>query len=264
MLPQIKQPFNLSPMTAESEGTDHDRSNAGLFEATHWSVVMQARDKSETALSTLFENYRQPLLVWLRSNLAKHGQPTHLAEDQVQSFMVHLLSHSFLQNVSPDRGRFRTFLLRCLKNHLQDQADKSRAAKRGGGQILASLDETNADNDKIHDPACPNTAPDLEFDRAWARTVLTNSLHRLEHECARQGHEKLWAELQPVMFADKTSASYRAISEKLGMSEAAVKVAAHRMRTRLRGIVREEVLQTVGNEQDWEQEVRYLIQLFAR
>jgi hypothetical protein len=48
------------------------------------------------------------------------------------------------------------------------------------------------------------------------------------------------------------------------MSEGAVKMAASRIRTRLKGLVREEIMQTVANEQDWQEEVRYLIQLFAR
>jgi hypothetical protein len=47
------------------------------------------------------------------------------------------------------------------------------------------------------------------------------------------------------------------------MSEAAVKMAASRIRARLKGLVREQIIQTVDNEQDWQEEVRYLIQLFG-
>jgi hypothetical protein len=48
------------------------------------------------------------------------------------------------------------------------------------------------------------------------------------------------------------------------MTEGAVTTAAHRIRARLKGLVRDEVLQTVANEQDWQNEVRYLISLFGR
>ena len=225
---------------------------------------MQAREKSESALATLCESYRQPLLILLRSKLAQHGRPIHLAEDQVQGFMLHLLSRDFLQNVSPDKGRFRTFLKSCIDNYLRDLADKEKAAKRGGGKAFASLDETNEENEKIHDPASLQCTPDEDFDKAWARTLLTNSLLRLEQECNRQGHEQLYTEIQPIMYADETSSSYRDVGEKLGKTEAAVKVAAHRIRNRLGEIVREEVRQTVGNEEDWKEEVRYLISLFGR
>ncbi len=228
--------------------------------ATHWSVVLQARDASATALGTLCEGYRTPLLVWLRSR----NYPDHDAEDLVQGFFAHLLKRDFLANVSPDKGRFRTFLLSSLKNFLCDQHDKAAAGKRGGGQTLDSLEATDEQGRPLHDPPAPGATPDLEYDRAWARTVLANALRRLHQECAGTGHAALCAAIEPVLFADETASPYRDIGEQLRMSEGAVRVAAHRIRARLRGLVRDEVVQTVARQEDWEQEVRYLVSLFAR
>ena len=42
-------------------------TDSGLFSATHWSVVLRARDKSEIALGQLSQSYRQRLIVWLRA-----------------------------------------------------------------------------------------------------------------------------------------------------------------------------------------------------
>ena len=70
--------------------------------------------------------------------------------------------------------------------------------------------------------------------------------------------------LEPSLFADETASRYQEIGTRLGMSEGAVKVAAHRIRGRLKQLLREEILQTVANEQDWRHEVRYLIELFGR
>lgn len=251
-------------MSDEAKGPEKIPTAGSPFTATHWSVVLQARDKSEAALSILCESYRKPLLLWAQSNLAKHGQPTHLAEDQVQGFLLHLLGRNFLENVGPEKGRFRSFLLSCFKHHLRDLADKHNAAKRGGGQSVASLDETGEDNDRIYDPASPDATPDKEYDRAWARAVLTNSMRRLKDACTAQGDESLFTELQPVMHSDETSSSYREIGEKLGLTEASVKVKAYRMRMRLRELIRDEVLQTVGDENDVEEELRYLMDLFGR
>ena len=66
------------------------------------------------------------------------------------------------------------------------------------------------------------------------------------------------------MFADETASPNRQIGAKSKLSEDSVKVAAHRIRNRLRGLIREEVRQTVANADDWEEEARYLIQLFGR
>jgi RNA polymerase sigma-70 factor (ECF subfamily) len=223
-------------------------------------MVLRARDKSEVALNNLCQHYRQPLLVWLRAR----GQTPHDAEDLVQGLFSQLLSRDFLNNVAREKGRFRTFLLRCLKNHLADQHAKNSATRRGSGQPTESLDATFDGEDRIHDPMDAQAAPDLAFDRAWATSLLANSLRRLQEECAGQGHAALCAELEPVLFRDDTASGYREIGVRLGMSEAAVKMAASRIRARLKGLVRDELLQTVSNERDWQEEVQYMMQLFAR
>jgi RNA polymerase sigma factor (sigma-70 family) len=247
-------------MSSASEGGVAAGTDTGLFTTTHWSVVLRARDKSEVALGSLCQSYRQPLLVWLRIR----GYSAHDAEDLVQGFFAHLLHRDFLQKVAQEKGAFRTFLLKCLRNYLSDQHDKRSAAKRGSGARIESLDEATEHGHPIYNPASAEPAPDLEYDRAWAQAVLSNGLRRLQAECAQQGHAALCAELEPVMFADESASPYQEIAARLGMSEGAVKTAAHRIRARLKGLVREEVLQTVANENDWQTEVRYLIELFGR
>lgn len=247
-------------MSIKPEQKATPRAEPGLFEATRWSVVLRARDKSEAALGTLCENYRQPLLTWLRI----WGYSQHDAEDLVQGYFAHLLSRDFLANVSREKGLFRTFLLRCFKNYIRDQVDRNKAAKRGKGAGLESLDETTEDGQKIHDPAANQTSPDQDYDRAWAQAILDNALKRLERECARSGHTALCQELQPVMFADETASPYAEIATRLGMTTGAVTTAAHRIRSRLKGLLREEVLQTVTSDGDLQNELKYLIQLFSR
>ena len=246
----------------DTEESDHARHRVspGLFATTRWSMVHRAQDKSEAALNDLFASYRQPLLAWLRAK----GRSPQDAEDLVQGFFAGLMRHDFLKSVGREKGKFRSFLLSSLKHHLSDVRDKEDAAKRGGGQLPASLQETDDLGHPIHDPAAPGTTPDQDYDRAWAQAVLSKSLRQLETECSRTGHGALCAALEPVMFADETAAPYHKIGEDLGMSEGAVKVAAHRIRARLRGIIREEILQTVDNEGDLQDELHYLFSLFGK
>lgn len=222
--------------------------------------MLRARDKSEAALNRLCENYRQPLIVWLKAR----GKSQPDAEDLVHGLFAQLLSRDFLNNVAREKGRFRTFLLRCLKNYVNDQRAKEAAARRGGGQVVESLDATFDGEDLVHAPADPKSGPDLAFDRAWATSVLTNALRRLHEECARQGHMALCAELEPVMFQDDNASGYREIGLRLKMTEAAVKMAASRIRSRLKGLIRDEVSQTVANEQDLQEELKHLMQLSGR
>jgi RNA polymerase sigma-70 factor (ECF subfamily) len=243
----------------DNSGSTTQRAEAGLFGATHWSVVKDAKNGSDPALASLCENYRGPLIAWL----CARGCSRHDAEDHVQGFMARMLKRDFLENVAPEKGRFRTFLLTCLKRFCWDEQARANAAKRGGGRFVRSLQAEDEEGRLLFDPAGREPGPDLEFDRAWARTILANSLKRLEKECAAQGHSALCAALQPMLLDQDENQSYRAVGARLNMTEAATKMAAHRIRARLKFLIRDEVLQTVSGEQDWEQEVRYLIQLFA-
>ena len=159
-----------------------------LFAATRWSVVKRAREDSTMALNQLFTQYREPLLIY---PIAR-GQSRDSAEDLVQGFCAHLLSRDFLARVAPDKGRFRTFLLNCLQNYVRDQIDKANTLKRGEGKAPDSLDETDADGKPLRTPASNAASADLEFDKAWARTILANGLHRLAEECGRTGYAALF------------------------------------------------------------------------
>src|SRR5437660_8945731 len=135
-----------------------------LFTATHWSVVLQAKGESLEALNSLCSTYRSPLISWLRCRSAKPED----AEDWVQGFFEQLLRREDLKRVEREEGWFRTFLLTAFQNYLRDQHKRSSAGKRGGGQPVASLDQSDEAGQALFDPAGPETAPDLAYDRAWA------------------------------------------------------------------------------------------------
>lgn len=247
-------------MDSEQPGKPGGGLPDGLLPTTHWSIVSQARRESASALNSLFTAYRNPLLVWLRCR----GHKPEDAEDLVQGFFANLMRRDFLSHVSRDRGRFRTFLLTSLQRYVLDDVDRRNAGKRGGGRPVESLQETDEDGRLVHDRGDSHTTPDLDYDRAWAISVLANATHRLARECASSGHQVLFEALEPVMLADETASPYREIGQRLNMSEGAVKTAAHRIRARLKGLIRDEIMQTVATEQEFELELRYLISLFGR
>jgi RNA polymerase sigma-70 factor (ECF subfamily) len=211
-------------------------------------------------LENLCATYRSPLLAWARSR----GESREDAEDHVQGFLEHLIKDASLSHVGPEKGRFRTFLLTSFQNYLKDLRKQAQAGKRGGGHFHGSLDETDQTGEPIHHPATGAPAPDLAYDQAWAAALLANALRRLEAECARTGHAALCRELEPALFNDSDAPAYAQIGQRLTMSETAVKTAAHRIRRRLGGIIRDEVSQTVVNDTDLEAELAYLLSLFAR
>src|SRR5512133_3964541 len=120
-------------------------THPGVFSTTHWSVVLTAGgcdpSRAREALETLCRTYWYPLYAFVR----RQGCDQEDARDLTQAFFAHLLRRDFLHGVGPEKGRFRSFLLACLKHFLADDWDKARRLKRGGAAPVLSLDIEQAE-----------------------------------------------------------------------------------------------------------------------
>jgi RNA polymerase sigma factor (sigma-70 family) len=162
------------------------------FTTTHWSVVMSARvegsAKARAALETLCRSYWYPLYAYVR----RQGHIPADAQDLTQEFFARLLSHDFLRNVSPDKGRFRSFLLTCLKRFLTDEWRRGSALKRRAGQPVLVLDESVAEQRYLQEPAA-GADPEKLYERRWALTLLDRALDRLEGDFREAGKQAMFA-----------------------------------------------------------------------
>jgi len=228
-----------------------------VFATTHWSVVLSAGDhdspESSRALETLCRSYWYPLYAYVR----RTGKSPQDAEDLTQAFFARLLEKEWLAAADQTRGRFRSFLLSSLKHFLANEWDKASAQKRGGRVRFLSLDSKAAET-RFHREPADTDAPDKQFDRRWALTLLDTVLNRLQQEYADEGKSNLFEHVKGTLGGDRASAPYARIAEALNMSEGAVKVAVHRLRQRYRAILRSEIAQTVATEVDVEDELRHL------
>jgi len=242
--------------------SEHTPSNPGdkvgsRFSTTHWSMVLAAgafgSAGSREALERLCKTYWFPLYTYLR----RRGCDTHEAEDCTQAFFAALLQRHGLQRANPERGKFRSFLLSALNHFLADERDHAGAQKRGGGKEIISLDVEDAETRYRCEPAHDLT-PEKLFEKSWSLTVLSNAMARLKAEFAEEGKEQLFESLKPHLPAGKGPASYKDVAARLGLTEAAVKVAVHRLRHRYRQLVREEIAQTVSTPEEVDEEIRDL------
>ena len=231
----------------------------GQFATTQWSMVLAAADRAsprrERALGELCNMYWYPLYAFAR----REGRSPAEAEDLTQEFFLRLLEKSYLRAAGVERGRFRTFLLLCFKRFMANEYDRGTAEKRGGGRPVLPLDLSAAETRYQHEPAHGST-PERIFERRWALVLLDQVLARLGEEYRRAGKERLFEQLKFCLVADSESASYAQIAARLGLSEGAVKVAAHRMRERYGRLLTAEVARTLECPTDAADEIR---QLFA-
>jgi DNA-directed RNA polymerase specialized sigma24 family protein len=82
-----------------------------------------------------------PLYAYVR----RRGCDAHAAEDLTQAFFGKLLTEDTLTVADSERGRFRNFLLGCLRSFLANEWDKARAEKRGGHVAIVSIDRLVAE-----------------------------------------------------------------------------------------------------------------------
>jgi RNA polymerase sigma factor (sigma-70 family) len=230
----------------------------GRFATTHWSLVLAAGAtgsvESNQALATLCELYWYPVYVFVR----RQARSADEAADLTQEFFTRLLEKSFLRGVDPERGRFRSFLLACLRHFLSNERDRARTLKRGGQYKLLSLEIETAEERYQLEPHDEMT-PDRVFDRRWALTLLDRALSRLREEHRTGGKSETFEALKEFLTGD-TDMPYSAVAGALGMSEGAIKVAVHRLRRRFRDLLTDEIAQTVLDPHDVDHELQHLLQ----
>jgi RNA polymerase sigma-70 factor (ECF subfamily) len=228
------------------------------FATTHWSVILTAADQSSPAsadaLAELCRTYWYPVYAFVR----RQGQSHDTAQDLTQEFFARMLEKRYIDDVGPEKGRFRTFLLVCLKRFLANEWDRANAQKRGGGKRALSIDFEDAEGRYNLEPAHGMT-PQRIFERRWALTVLERTLAALAEEFRAGGKSELFETLKVYLLGESAAPSYADAGGKLGMSEGAIKVAVHRLRERYRQALRKEIASTVSDANDVDQEIKELM-----
>jgi RNA polymerase sigma-70 factor (ECF subfamily) len=225
------------------------------FATTRWTVVLRAgRAEGATgalaALGELCQAYWYPLYAFAR----RSGLSAHDAEDRVQGFFARLIRLNSLAELSREKGRFRAFLLASLKHYLSDERERERADKRDARRTV-SWDALEAEARYASEPA-DRLTPERLYERQWALALLESVARRLRGEYESAGKGELYAALQGAVTG--CSPDYGEQAARLGQSEGALRVAAHRLRQRYRALLREEIAQTVERPEDVEAELAEL------
>ena len=225
------------------------------FPATHWSVVLAARDGHETgarvAWDQLCRTYWRPVYVYVR----RQGCQPADAQDFTQAFFAHFLEKDYLTRLHHCEARFRSFLLTFLKRFLSDEREKAAAQKRGGGWTFVGLDEFAVEEQRL---TADTSSAEHAFDRRWAMTLLERAREWLRTEYVSAGKGRLYEVLQPFLSDAEPTPAYGEAAAHLGMPENSVKSAIHRLRRRYGQRIREEIARTVETPAQIEDEIRYL------
>jgi RNA polymerase sigma factor (sigma-70 family) len=223
---------------------------------SRWSLVVTAATQgpeAHAALEELYRLYAYPIYAFIRRHW--RGYRPHDAQDHTQGFFVHLLEKATLGQADPQRGRFRSFLLRSLNNYLAHEAEKDQAAKRDRRKIVSLEVKMEEEG---YEAEAPDLTPDELFDKACAVALDRKVRRRLRQEMEDKNKSWLFDALQSFLL-EKGDAPYDELAERLGLNPCTLKTDVHRLRYRYGELYREEVAATVERPQDVKGELRYLV-----
>jgi RNA polymerase sigma-70 factor (ECF subfamily) len=233
--------------------------NQAAFHTTRWTRVCLAKADSEDgrrALADLCDAYYEPVVAYLRCEL----RDTDAAREMSHAFFAQMLSGGTISAAERERGRFRSYLLGAVKHFLAHQREAAQRLKRGAGAEAASLDDTEAQ--VVADARLPT--PDTAFDRQWALTLLGRALGDLQRECELEGKVAVFEKLQPWLTGDAAHGDQLELAAALGMNLNSLKSQIHRLKSRFRALVKEQIAATLNEGGSIEEEMTVLFAALRR
>lgn len=235
------------------------------FPTTHWSLVvrLKSRDGAEArrAVEEVFTTYRYPLYSYLRRSGLVHED----AEDVLQGFFEKMLRNDSLGDADRERGKLRTFLLTALSRFKLNwhRSEQRRQLRVQTESHLWDVDEARWQQEKY----ATDQSPERDFDRQWAIELITTVRQQLRQRYERRGRLAIHDALSPFIggSAGVAHPGNPTLGEKaieLGITDNAVRMALHRLRSDFRDLLLKEVSRTLDEGEDAREELRHLIGLF--
>lgn len=238
-------------------------ANAGQhFPTTDWSLLAAVREARLRAARAPADRLLSLYLPCIRGYLEQQWRfRADEVDDLVQGFIAdRIIDGELLSSADHARGRFRSLLLSALQRYVIDRQRRRRV--RQAGPLPADDEEHPATASRQGDPA-------EQFDRTWARSVLTEALARARRYCETHDRLDMWRVFELRLVAPAADGvrpvPYAEMVRLLGLqapSQAAgLLVSAKRLFHRKLAEVLCEVL---GSEADLESELRDLVRILSR
>ncbi|ATC65758.1 RNA polymerase subunit sigma-24 [Nibricoccus aquaticus] len=246
---------NVPPVEKD---TPQAATSPAWFQPTRWSVVLASAQTqapgAQSAMSELCKTYWQPLYSFAR----RRGHDHHRAQDMIQGFFLSLIESKSLSRVDPHKGKFRSYLLASLQNHMASEHTRDNAQKRGGGMKIVSLDDEDSDARYNAASFAANLPAETAFEREWAIAALEAAISKLEDDFEKRGKAAVFRALKPYLLGDQPVGAYDKTAAELGLSPGAIRTGVHRLRHDFRMHLRREVAKTVDSPDQIDEEMRHL------
>ena len=234
------------------------------FPSTHWSRMAPLHGKVTAdhrgVINWLIERYWKPVYVYFR----RKGFDPDMATELAQDFFVQALTRELFERADQARGRFRVFLLSCLKRFLIDRHRRRKTREKIDGVV--SIQDLVSENGGVYEPQTDET-PEDAFHRTWVNELLQRVWKEVQIEMRNSG-QQVHAELfrqrvyEPAMTGEK-SPPLKDLAAQYGLK---TKEASNRIVTVIRAFRRRltaEIQQYASTEEEVQSELRDLLRFAA-
>jgi RNA polymerase sigma factor (sigma-70 family) len=229
-----------------------------VFPPTHQSVIERVRsrdaDVRRLAFGDLAAGYWRASYHYLRLQWHLSAED---AEDAVQAFFTTAFEKQYLEKFDPAKARFRTFLRTCLDRFVQNTLKAERAAKRGGGVQVLSLDFAGAERELT---SLPHIIGDAErfFHDETIRALFTRAVDRIRRDFARAGRQAVTDVFDRHDLAPESHTTYATIAAELSLTVTQVTNHLHQARQAFREAALDELRAISASEEDFQDDARSL------
>lgn len=205
------------------------------------------------ALARLVGAYIGPIRAFVAS---RRGVRADQVDDIVQDFLtLKWVERDFLNRVTPEKGRFRAYLVVALGRHVSSWL---RDEGVGNPSSIHVLDEGRS----------TEVLPAHRFEVTWAREVISGSIERFSAECQALGRVDLWgvfeARVLGPILDGHAPLSYAALVTQFGfespMQASNTLVTAKRAFAR---VLRATIMECEGEAADMDVEIAELLRMLA-
>lgn len=230
------------------------------FNTTAWTLVRgaQGADPAERvrALGQLIAVYWRPVFWTLRTDW--NASPED-ARDLTQEYFATFLEKRFLDDVDSGKGRFRSYVKATVRNFMLMNKRAKKAVKRGGRVRIEALEDLSRVEAEARNSEEP---PDRRFDRDLMRSIIQESLARLEKECADAGHADRYGIFRDFYLGEQADAppSYEELQARYKVGAHDVRNTLFRLRARFREIVLAFLRDGTSSEEDLLSEAKELFE----
>lgn len=208
------------------------------------SFLRQATEEGyRAALEILCRRYWKPVYAYVRAAWSKTNDD---AKDLTQAFFLWLQENGALKRFDEARGGLRPYLKVLLRRFVKDRDVALHRLKRGGGQILLSIDA--ADIDRL--AADARTAdPEALFERVWRTELVEQAVDRLRQRCLGEGRATAFAVFESYdLSAESARPTYRDLAARLGLTDAEVRRHLVAIREELLREIRSEIAELASDD----------------